>query len=424
MLKVGVGFSKNGQADLAAREAAASAMQRAGIHKADLTLVFATSHFHHDYPHILHILHELTKPAQLCGCSAYGVLTGEEEIENSPGIAVLVLKSKKIRPKTFLVNNIFDRNSDAGRELAEILHEDLTGTGPLFLFPDTFNFDFNQFYASFISAMAENDSSSGRLFETGQSRVPDTKKKGRPQILGGGASEEGTLNETFQFLGKSVESNSLTGLRMGGTLLSQSGVAHACHPIGESLMVTRAKGNTIYEISGKPAFYFFSDLFKNRLHKPEEIQKAASLVFLGLSVNPCDTSFNKIDYVVRNILSVDSEEGTLNISDRVEEGKIVSFMVRDPRRAMEETEKMISALAEGFSSQGAVPRFGIYINCCGRGNSLYGKRNVDTGLIRKYFGELPLIGFFSYAEMASTPCGDTLWHNYSGVLTIFGEEGK
>jgi small ligand-binding sensory domain FIST len=81
---------------------------------------------------------------------------------------------------------------------------------------------------------------------------------------------------------------------------------------------------------------------------------------------------------------------------------------------------MVASLAKKFSADS--PKFGIYINCCGRGNSLYGKKNVDITLIRKHFGDMPLIGFFSYAEIAPAACGPQ-WHNYSGVLTVFSEPG-
>ena len=186
-------------------------------------------------------------------------------------------------------------------------------------------------------------------------------------------------------------------------------------------MVTKSRGNVIYEICGKPATDSFSELFKDKLHHQEELEDAASLILVGLGFNPCNTSLQNKEYVVRNILSLNPDDGTLTVSDHIEEGKVISYMVRDPKRAYQEAEEMMAALAGRFSN--ATPRFGIYINCCGRGNSLYGKKNIDTALIRKYFGEMPVIGFFSYAEIAPAPCGPQ-WHNYSGVLSVFAESNS
>jgi small ligand-binding sensory domain FIST len=399
MLKVGVGISKHKDPDQAAREAGSAAMKQAGIKKADFVLVFATSHYHHDYPLILNILHDLTTPKQLCGCSAYGVLTEKEEVEQGPSIAVLALSSKSLKIDTFLIQNIFNRQSEAGAELSRLLTTDSRENPLMCLFPDTFNFQFEQFYQGLVSSVPFQEAH-------------------LPEMIGGGASEDGSANETFQFHGRSVTSNSISGLLISGNFQYEAGVTHACHPIGTSLMVTKSKGNVVYEICGKPATESFTELFKDKLHHQEELEDAASLILVGLGFNPCNTSLQNKEYVVRNILSLNPEEGTLTVSGHIEEGKVISYMVRDPKRAYQEAEEMVTELSKKFPEN--APKFGIYINCCGRGNSLYGKKNIDTSLIRKYFGQMPLIGFFSYAEIAPTACGPQ-WHNYSAVLAIFSE---
>jgi small ligand-binding sensory domain FIST len=420
MIKAGVGFSKNSKPDLAAREAVLGALKQGEIKKADLILVFATSHFHHDYPLILSILHEMASPKQLFGCSAYGVLTDKEEIEQAPGIAVLALSSASLNTQTFQVHDILERNSETGKELAELLKPAIQKDSLLFLFPDTFSFRFDSFFKAFADTLSASSPQ-----KESKTPIPRAGLKNSgvhiPFMVGGGASEQGNLNETFQFCGRTVASNSVSGCLLSGKFQYEVGVTHACHPIGASMMVTRAKGNILYEICGEPAYQSFTDLFRNKLHYEQELQDAASLVFLGLGINPCDTSLQNKEYVVRNILALDPEEGSITISDQVEEGQVISYMVRNPQRAYQEAEEMISGLAKKLGD--SPPLFGIYINCCGRGNSLYGKKNVDTTLIRKHFGNIPLIGFFSYAEVAPTQCGPQ-WHNYSGVLTIFSQKRR
>ncbi|MFI5304767.1 MAG: FIST N-terminal domain-containing protein, partial [Nitrospiria bacterium] len=376
-----------------------AAMKQAGLKKADLILVFATSHYHHDYPLILNILHDLSTTKQLCGCSAYGVLTEIEEIEQSPSIVVLALSSKSLKIESFLINNIFNRQAEAGKELSRILTPANRENALMFLFPDTFNFQFDPFYQGLLSST-------------------NALRLRLPEIFGGGASEEGNSNETFQFHGRGVSSNSIAGLVISGDFQYEAGITHACHPIGTPLMVTKSKGNIIYEICGKPATQSFTELFKDKLHHQEELEDAASLILVGLGFNPCNTLLQNKEYVVRNILSLNPEDGTLTVSGHIEEGKVISYMVRDPKRAYQEAEEMVAALSRRFPAEAA--KFGIYINCCGRGNSLYGKKNIDTSIIRKYFGKMPVIGFFSYAEIAPTPCGPQ-WHNYSGVLAVFSE---
>jgi small ligand-binding sensory domain FIST len=45
---------------------------------------------------------------------------------------------------------------------------------------------------------------------------------------------------------------------------------------------------------------------------------------------------------------------------------------------------------------------------------------VDLDIIRARFKDLPLIGFFTYAEIGPAADGRCL-HNYTGVLTLVSE---
>jgi small ligand-binding sensory domain FIST len=70
----------------------------------------------------------------------------------------------------------------------------------------------------------------------------------------------------------------------------------------------------------------------------------------------------------------------------------------------------------------APPQFGLYFNCLGRGFGLYGQPDHDVSVIRKHFGELPLVGFFGNAEFAPVG-GRNYVHNYTGALVLFTEQG-
>ena len=67
---------------------------------------------------------------------------------------------------------------------------------------------------------------------------------------------------------------------------------------------------------------------------------------------------------------------------------------------------------------GAAPRFGIYLNCAGRGSSLYGKRDVDLKILKARLGELPLAGMQSSFEVSEVG-GKPSLQLYTGVLGLF-----
>ena len=64
------------------------------------------------------------------------------------------------------------------------------------------------------------------------------------------------------------------------------------------------------------------------------------------------------------------------------------------------------------------PAFGVYFNCAGRGQGLYGTPNHDVTRIRERLGEWPLIGFFGNGEFAPVG-GENFFHTYTGVLVLF-----
>ena len=98
----------------------------------------------------------------------------------------------------------------------------------------------------------------------------------------------------------------------------------------------------------------------------------------------------------------------------VHQGSVLSFAYRSPRTAEDDLKEMLHRLK---NKNPLTPTFGVYFNCASRGDSLYGRPNVDTKLIREILGSFPLIGFFGAYEMAQIPKGVQLY-TYSGVLVL------
>jgi small ligand-binding sensory domain FIST len=234
--------------------------------------------------------------------------------------------------------------------------------------------------------------------------------------VGGGASENGSQMHTYQWCGTDVASDAVCGALFSGGLSRAIGHTVACQPIGEPFLVTRAEGNVIFELSGRPAFEVFTALAQE--WALPDLRTAASLLFFGFPCSANQTRLVSGEYYVRNIHGIDPHEGSLLIASPVREGQVISFTIRDPARARDDMEAMVEDLARICA--GRPPKFGVYFNCCGRGTSLYGRPNVDLDIIRRHFSDLPVIGFFTYAEIGPTAEGSCL-HNHTGVLTLVGD---
>src|SRR6185503_13346600 len=81
------------------------------------------------------------------------------------------------------------------------------------------------------------------------------------------------------------------------------------------------------------------------------------------------------DVLIRAVQGVDPVRRGLLVSDEVRPGMRLAFAVRDARAAREDLQAAVRELVR--EAHGAAPRFGIYLNCAGRGTSLYGQRDVD-----------------------------------------------
>ena len=182
------------------------------------------------------------------------------------------------------------------------------------------------------------------------------------------------------------------------------------------MVITKAEGNYIFEIDHRPAPEVFAQTIKEPLL--QDLRRALSYVFVGLPSDPEENSVDPGNYVVRNILGVDSQKGILAVADQVHEGEAMIFTLREAQRAREDLDQMLQRQRESLG--GRKPGLGIYFNCCARGSSLYGLPDIDTAYIRRTLGEFPLIGMFGNFELGPVGQKNQLLA-YTGVLALFTE---
>lgn len=395
MIWAGSGMSSGKESRRAAREAARASLSSAGLQRAGLVFIFATADHAGQYPAMLEAVREATGCGNLVGCSGAGVLTGEGEIEGERGVAVLSLAADRITAAPFLVQNLRGRDREAGREIGRLVAPYMSGGSMLALFPDTLNCNPEALF-------------SGIEDEVGP--VP---------LAGAGAADDGAGDRTYQMCGGRAISNGVAGVLLSGELACSVGVTQSCRPIGKTMSVTASEGNVIRELDGRTALEALSEAVGAHLHG--ELDQLAGFVFVGFPLGEAapGEALPRGGYFVRNIIGVDSESGAVAVGKRVAQGEAVSFVLRDPVGAREDLKAMLDeeALVRAISR----PRVGLYFNCCARGASLYGMPGIDTAFIRNTFDSLPMAGFFSFCEFAST-AGKPRLHNYAGVMTLISEE--
>ena len=60
------------------------------------------------------------------------------------------------------------------------------------------------------------------------------------------------------------------------------------------------------------------------------------------------------------------------------------------------------------------PRGALYFSCVARGANLFGRPDLELGVLSEAIGDIPLTGFFGNGEISSNRL-----YGYTGVLTLF-----
>ena len=386
VLRVGVGLSAERDSERAAAEAAEVALHSAGLTRAEVALAFATTSHGPGFTSVTRTVATTCGTRAVVGCSAAGVLADDQEIEDGPGVVVLALGGD-VSGRYFFIPGLRARAEAVAEEIATLVagwpEAPAGGERLLVIFTDSYNLE-------------------PEPLLRGLSR----RLKGL-RIVGGGASEDGTVGELSVFAGDAVSSNAIAGVLLSGDFRASVGVGQAVRRVGQVRRVTRAAGKVVFELDGRPAYEAFAAV----VPAPLLADPRRALAVVLAAVGTVD------DFAVRHLTGVDAHGGALALAGEVADGQELFFGVRDPNAAREHLEQVLVRLAR--ASEAAPPAGALYFNCVGRGRRFYGVPGLDTAYIRRYLGALPVGGFFSGAEIAPGAC-DLQLHQYTGVLTLLG----
>ena len=116
------------------------------------------------------------------------------------------------------------------------------------------------------------------------------------------------------------------------------------------------------------------------------------------------------DYLIRNIVGVDGQRGTLSVGEMLKEGQTVQFHLRDADASSQDLDAMLNQYVASHplhQNAGA-----LLFSCLGRGSYLYGRPDHDTDMFRDKVGAMPLTGFFCNGEIGQVG-GSTYLHGYT-----------
>src|ERR671918_1238504 len=133
--KAGVGMSRHHNPNVAGREAAEQAMERAGVDKPDFVFMFASIGY--DQHSLVQAVRESTGGAPLAGCSVEGTIGEEDADESNYSVVVTAISSDELQWINGMATGLSADSRAVGKRVAlDLLPHLSLATIGLFVSPD------------------------------------------------------------------------------------------------------------------------------------------------------------------------------------------------------------------------------------------------------------------------------------------------
>lgn len=384
-----VGTSADPDTQIAVAEACAQATATLDGDAVTVAMVFFTPHHAPEVEIVAQTMLEQTEPRRLLGCTADNLIAGGRELAGAPAVVVWLASWP-----------------DAAVDAFHLLP---SGS------PDTPEFE------GWPDPMPSASENPAFLLLADPFTVPVDALLGRLNTdypgcpaFGGLASGGWTPGMNRLIVDEVIYDRGVAGLAVTGGLKVETIVSQGVRPIGKPFVITKADRNLLLELGGRPALKQLQNVFEEL--SPEDQALVQSALHVGQVVDERKESFDRADFLVRNIMGIDPDAGAIAITEAIRPGRTVQFQVRDAASAKEDLRAMLRDRA----AAGTLPdgTGALFISCNGRGAHLFGAPDQDAGAIPEILGPLPTAGFFAAGEIG--PVGGTNFlHGFTASIALF-----
>ena len=386
---VGVASSRQPDSYLAGQEVARKALEKTGQQPPDLVLVFASTRF--DQEALLRGIISITQEAPLVGCSTAGEILADGPLRRS--VVLMAICSNSLQISTGLGLDLTTQPRKAGQDAAmQATQAHLISPHGFLMFPDGLT---------------------GNVAEVIRG-VQEVLGLSFP-IVGGSAADDFGFSKTFQYHQGKLYTNAVAGVLLAGPIALGIGARHGWRPLGKPRQVTRSLANVVQELDGHSAV----NLYETYFGRAADALKSGALADMSI-VYPLGMPIpGEEEYLLRNVLRVDSATGSLVYAGEISEGSEVRLMMGSKEKALAAAQKAAEQAMLGIAPR--TPTFALIFSSCSRAR-LFGRRvDEEISAIREVLGRnVPLVGFYDYGEQAPLTAsgfrGLSYFHNETLVV--------
>src|SRR3954452_8299894 len=318
----------------------------------------------------------------LMGCGAQGVLGAGRELEQG-GMVVWAASVGGGEAQSFHLEPL--ANGDDGFVIAGM--PDLDGADAVIMLADPYSFPVEPLLAQLAADFP-----------------------GLPVI--GGLASAGRQDGPVLLHDDAVATTGAVGAVLRGVDV-RACVSQGARPIGPEMVITAADGNVVHELASRPALMRLREAIGEL--DVEERMLAANGLLLGIVIDENRPEYERGDFLVRGLVDVDEESGSVTVGDLVRVGQTVRLQVRDGTSA---DEDLRDALSKQLRELHAPPAGALVFTCNGRGVGMFGESDHDATAVEDAFGRVPAGGFFCAGEIGPVGSRNFL-HGFTATMAVF-----
>lgn len=352
-----------------------------------LILMFADRLLLEQFPDPLQQLKAKFPKAYFIGGSSSGEIVGTNVFDQSLSATLVTFETTQMHTASRPIEKLED-SFVCGAKLAHALPRD--GLRHVIVISDGLNVNGSELVAGLLSALPSSATMTGGL-------CGDGTRFQRSLVL----NPDGTLAEGCV---------SVVGF-YGAQLQVGFGSLGGWDPFGPDRVVTKAMGNVLFALDGKPALTIYKKYLGNF---------ASQLPASGLRFPLMLRSSEGAPGVVRTILAVDEDKKSMIFAGDIPEGQTVRFMKANYDRLI---DGAMDAAVIAKAEMSTPPQLTLLISCVGRRIVLGQRIEEEIEAVAEVMGpESVQTGFYSYGEIAPFQISaDCKLHNQTMTVTTFAE---
>ena len=327
--------------------------------------------------------------AEMVGCSTSGEI-GEGVEDDSVSLMGMSFEKTQVKCVTVPFKDVSESQETGAKIAQALMADDLKGV--------------------FVLSPGLNVNGS-KLIKGLKQNLPNTVS-----VSGGLAGDGLDFGETVTVFNDGVYGDQAVAFGLyGDSVKIYTGSQGGWKPFGPLRRVTKVEDNVLFELDGEPVL----DLYKEYLG-----DKAAELPASGLLYPFAIMDGQGEDSVglIRTILDVNEEQGSLILAGDIELGQQVCLMHANTDELVSGAENAAEIILQNANNDkdGAI----ICVSCVGRKILMGDDTEEELDVVKEVFGEdAPVTGFYSYGEISHfKDTGETELHNQTMTITYISEK--